>query len=152
MFVKHVFTILEKKILGYQKKYPGLASLNVLHFIRVYGAYYPFNMDSSVFVHSVFLCVFSVFVLDGYHRHASVSHLAKKSYYKSLQTATTSNLFHSHFSSWRWANHRLSRLLVKALVTAKFSWIWIPDKGKHSALIPILQQTQKNTHRPIPCS
>ena len=64
--------------MGDQKKYPGLGSLNVLQFIRVYEAYYPSNMASSVFVHSVFLRVYSVFVLDGYHRHVSMSHLASK--------------------------------------------------------------------------
>ena len=62
-----------------QKKYHGLGFLNVLGFIRVYGAYYPFHMDSSVFVHSVFLRVFAVFVLEGYHSHVSMSHLATKS-------------------------------------------------------------------------
>ena len=65
--------------MGDQEKYPGLRSSNVLVSIRVYGAYHPSNMDSFVFVHSVFLRVFSVFGPDGYHKPVFMSHLASKS-------------------------------------------------------------------------
>jgi len=51
-----------------QKKYAGLGLLIILASVRVYAAYHPSNIYSLVFVLSVFLRVFSVFVLDGYQK------------------------------------------------------------------------------------